>query len=107
MSTMAIINSMLLVGVRDLKNQLSQYLQYVKNGEKVIITEHNKIIAEISVPVEEKEDTIPVVEKELERLSNEGEIILAKRNKSYVNLPKTEENIDWEKIYNETRADRI
>jgi prevent-host-death family protein len=46
---------MLMVGVRDLKNQLSQYLQYVKDGEKVIITEHNKIIAEISVPVQEKE----------------------------------------------------
>jgi prevent-host-death family protein len=98
---------MLTVGVRDLKNQLSQYLQYVKDGEKVIITEHNKIIAEISVPVQEKEDNIEFFEKELERLNKEGEVILAKRNKSYVKLPETKENIDWEKIYNETRADRL
>jgi prevent-host-death family protein len=97
---------MLMVGVRDLKNQLSQYLQYVKDGEKVIVTEHNKIIAEISVP-ESKEDNPRFVEKELEELSKEGEIILAKRNKSYAKLPETKENIDWEKIYHETRADRL
>jgi prevent-host-death family protein len=98
---------MLMVGVRDFKNQLSQYLQYVKDGEKVIITEHNKIIAEISVPVQKKEDNIEFFEKELEKLNKEGEVILAKRNKSYVKLPETKENIDWEKIYNETRADRL
>jgi prevent-host-death family protein len=96
-----------MVGVRDLKNQLSQYLQYVKNGEKVIVTEHNKIIAEISVPVEKKEGNTLFVEKELEALSKEGEVILAKRNKSYAKLPETKENIDWEKIYHETRADRL
>ena len=45
---------MITVGIRDLKNQLSLYLQYVKNGEKVIITEHNKVIAEISIPEKEK-----------------------------------------------------
>jgi prevent-host-death family protein len=73
---------MLMVGVRDLKNQLSQYLQYVKNGEKVIITEHNKIIAGISVPVQGKEDAIEFFEKELEKLSNEGEVILAKKTGS-------------------------
>jgi prevent-host-death family protein len=98
---------MLMVGVRDLKNQLSQYLQYVKNGEKVIITEHNKIIAEISVPVEKKEGDTVLIEKELEELSRDGEIILAKRNNSYAKLPETKEHIDWERIYNETRADRL
>jgi hypothetical protein len=74
----------------------------------VIITEHNKIIAEISVPVQDEKDGAPLIEKELERLSKkEGEIILAKRNKSYVTLPEIKEKIDWEKIYNETRADRL
>ena len=54
---------MITVGVRDLKNQLSQYLQYVKRGEKIIITEHNRVIAEISSPSNEvsnkKGTTIP------------------------------------------------
>jgi hypothetical protein len=47
------------------------------------------------------------IEKELEKLSREGEIVLAKRNKSCVKLPETKEKIDWEKIYNETRTDRL
>jgi antitoxin (DNA-binding transcriptional repressor) of toxin-antitoxin stability system len=98
---------MLTVGVRDLKDQLSHYLQYVKNGEKVVVTEHNKIIAEISVPAEKQEGDALFVEKELEALSKEGEVILAKRNKSYAKLPETKEIIDWEKIYQETRADRL
>jgi antitoxin (DNA-binding transcriptional repressor) of toxin-antitoxin stability system len=97
---------MITVGVRDLKNQLSHYLQYVKDGEKVIITEHNKIIAEIALPAQEKEDSISRFERELEKLSQEGELILAKRNTSCVTLPETNETIDWEKIYHETRADR-
>ena len=41
---------MIAVGIRDLKNQLSQYLKHVKMGERVLITEHNKVIAEISLP---------------------------------------------------------
>jgi antitoxin (DNA-binding transcriptional repressor) of toxin-antitoxin stability system len=98
---------MLTVGIRDLKNQLSQYLQYVKNGEKVVITEHNKIIAEITVPLKEDEHKISSIEKKLEQLSKDGEIILAKRNKSYVRIPEVNENLDWEIIYNEVRADRL
>jgi prevent-host-death family protein len=98
---------MLTVGVRDLKNQLSQYLQYVKNGEKVVVTEHNKIIAKIIVPEKNDGEGVSSVEKKLEQLSKEGEIILAKRNKSYVKIPETKEKLDWETIYNEVRADRL
>jgi antitoxin (DNA-binding transcriptional repressor) of toxin-antitoxin stability system len=98
---------MLTVGVRDLKNQLSQYLQYVKDGEKVVVTEHNKIIAEITIPGKNDENEIVSIEKKLEQLSKDGEIILAKRNKSCVKMPKTKEKLNWEMIYNEVRADRI
>jgi antitoxin (DNA-binding transcriptional repressor) of toxin-antitoxin stability system len=98
---------MLTVGIRDLKNQLSQYLQFVKNGEKVVVTEHNKIIAEITVPLKKDENELSSIEKKLEQLSKDGEIILAKRNKSYVTIPETNEKVDWEVIYNEVRADRI
>ena len=93
------------MGVKDLKNQLSQYLQYVKNGERVIITEHNKIIAEISVPKNEVKSS--TLEEKLEMLSKEGSIITAKRNKSCVDLPEIKEKLDWKSIYNEIREDRI
>lgn len=38
-------------GVRELKNKLSYYLREVKKGEKVLITEREKVIATI-VPVD-------------------------------------------------------
>jgi len=91
---------MIIVGVRDLKNQLSRYLQYVKDGENVVVTEHNRIIAEIHRPLE-KEKLSPVEEKML-KLQKEGSIYPAKRKKSFVKLPKIEEKLDWESLYFET-----
>ena len=38
---------MITVGIRNLKNSLSQYLKMVKGGERIVITDHNRIIAEI------------------------------------------------------------
>ena len=96
---------MITVGVRDLKNQLSLYLQYVKNGEKVIITEHNKVIAEICVPL--KKESLSAVEEKLINLSKEGEIILAKRNTSRLRLPAIHEKLDWVGAYDEIRSDRL
>ena len=84
---------MIAVGVRDLKNQLSQYLQYVKHGEKVFITEHNRVIAEISLPKEEISNTD--VEIELERLTAAGKLIKAKRNNSIHLKTMTSAGIDW------------
>lgn len=36
------------VGVRDLKNGLSRYLDRVKHGDEIIVTEHGKPIARLS-----------------------------------------------------------
>ncbi len=36
------------VGMRELKNKLSEYLRQVKAGEIIIITEHGKAIGQIS-----------------------------------------------------------
>ena len=96
---------MITVGVRDLKNQLSLYLQYVKNGEKVIITEHNKVIAEIAVP--ETEEKLTSIEESLIKMSKEGEIILAKSKKSRLKLPEINEKLDWVTVHEEIRMDRI
>jgi antitoxin (DNA-binding transcriptional repressor) of toxin-antitoxin stability system len=99
---------MITVGVRDLKNQLSQYLQYVKDGEKIIVTEHNRIIAEIIVP--EKKNTNTSIEKKFEQLRREGKMILSKRNETLVKKPQiteTEKKIEWESVYNDVRADRF
>ncbi|MDR1950008.1 MAG: type II toxin-antitoxin system prevent-host-death family antitoxin [Spirochaetaceae bacterium] len=99
---------MIMVGVRDLKNQLSRYLQYVKDGENVIVTEHNRIIAEIVVP--EKKNIEVNIERKFEQLKKSGRMILAKRNVSLAKKPEIteiEKEVDWESIYNEVRADRF
>jgi prevent-host-death family protein len=38
------------VGVRDLKDRLSEYLREVKAGESVLVTDRGAVVAEISSP---------------------------------------------------------
>lgn len=43
--------AMITVGIKELKDRLSHYLREIKKGEKIVITEREKVIATI-VPVE-------------------------------------------------------
>ncbi len=38
------------VGVRDLKNRLSEYLRQVRAGESVLVTDRGEVVAELSAP---------------------------------------------------------
>ena len=38
------------VGVRELKNRLSEYLREVRAGENVLVTDRGEVIAEVSPP---------------------------------------------------------
>lgn len=38
------------VGIRELKNQLSRYVALVKKGERVQVTEHGRVVAELVPP---------------------------------------------------------
>lgn len=38
------------VGVRELKNRLSEYLRQVRAGESVLVTDRGEVVAEISPP---------------------------------------------------------
>jgi hypothetical protein len=38
------------VGVRELKNRLSEYLRLVKNGEQIIVTDRGDVVAELRQP---------------------------------------------------------
>lgn len=44
------------VGIRELKNRLSQYLKQVKAGERVVVTERGRQVAIISAPSIAPED---------------------------------------------------
>ena len=42
--------SMRTVGIRTLKNKLSEYLRLVKSGETILVTERDRVIAELAPP---------------------------------------------------------
>ena len=44
------IESMKAVGVRELKNRLSEYLRLVKNGEAILVTDRGEVVAELRQP---------------------------------------------------------
>ena len=38
------------VGIRELKNRLSEYLRQVRSGESVLVTDRGEVVAEITPP---------------------------------------------------------
>jgi prevent-host-death family protein len=44
------IGAMLTVGIRELKNRLSEYIRAVGSGESVLVTDRGAVVAEISAP---------------------------------------------------------
>lgn len=47
------------VGVRELKNRLSEYLRYVRAGEGVLVTDRGEVVAEINPPGHAAETSVP------------------------------------------------
>ncbi len=47
---------MKVVGIRELKNRLSEYIRLVRTGERVIITDRGDVVAELRPPDESAVD---------------------------------------------------
>lgn len=54
------------VGIRELKNKLSEYMQRVKSGETIIVTEHGRTIGQI-LPVQ------PSITERIQSMVNVGQ----------------------------------
>ncbi|TGM12759.1 prevent-host-death family protein [Leptospira selangorensis] len=72
------------VGIKDLKNNLSSFLDFVRGGETVLILDRNQPIAEIK-KVDPKSDRTQLYLKEA---ANANSIIPAKTPKG-INIPKS------------------
>lgn len=46
-------------GIRDLKNNLSRYLRRVAAGERIVVTDHGRIVAELVPPSTSPSARIP------------------------------------------------
>ncbi|MGA1795189.1 MAG: type II toxin-antitoxin system Phd/YefM family antitoxin [bacterium] len=96
------------VGIKNLKNSLSQYINLVKAGERILITDHDRIVAEI-IPSTGGLTESDLLEVYLSDQVKSGLIVRAKK-KITLKKVKSERRPDraiLEKIYNKTRADRV
>ena len=66
------------VGIRDLRASLSRYVERVKEGEEITVTEHGKPVARL-VPLEG--------ERKIDRLIREGVVIPARRRTGWLPTP--------------------
>ncbi len=71
---MATILGVKTVGVRDLKNRLSEYLRRVRLGESVLVTDRGEVVAELLPPGHGQGD--PSVPAGLQSLAKRGLLTL-------------------------------
>ena len=62
------------VGVRELKNKLSEYLRRVRLGESVLVTDRGEVVAELQPPGQRQGD--PSVPAGLQSLAKRGVLTL-------------------------------
>ena len=55
------------VGIRELKNKLSEYLRLVRAGEALLVTDRGEVIAEVRPPGRSADDELPPALRELTR----------------------------------------
>lgn len=94
---------MRVVGIRELKSQLSSVLREVQRGESILVTDRGRVIAEIRTPLGESSPRSQP-EEGLLRMAARGEVRLGRRPKrplppSPLSSPMppgtTQELIDW------------
>lgn len=55
------------VGIRELKNRLSEYMRRVRRGETIHVSYHGEVVAELRAPLTEGEEGAPQGLRELAR----------------------------------------
>jgi antitoxin (DNA-binding transcriptional repressor) of toxin-antitoxin stability system len=46
------------VGIRELKNRLSEYIRLVREGEVIMVTDRGEVVAELRAPVEPENELL-------------------------------------------------
>ncbi len=76
------------VGLRELKNRLSEYVRQVRAGQAVVVTDRGQVVAELRAPGEVPSRT--KVDPAVARMVNRGLLILGAPNtgRVYPSLPR-------------------
>ncbi len=71
---------MLAVGIKELKAKLSQFVRLAQAGEVVLVTDHNKVVAELR-PARRLSQPLDSLDEILEKLASENELVRSSRAK--------------------------
>jgi antitoxin (DNA-binding transcriptional repressor) of toxin-antitoxin stability system len=102
------------VGVKNLKNNLSRYLNLVREGETVYVTDRDEIIAEIHRPTSAPGRLLSRWEAFLNQQERSGSIVRALREDSTIEedtkpqkTKRPAAGLSLQELLDETRADRF
>jgi antitoxin (DNA-binding transcriptional repressor) of toxin-antitoxin stability system len=94
------------VGVRELKNRLSEYLRLVRAGEHVLVTDRGEVIAELAPPGESSgPDEIPPKLREMIRRGLATRA-MPRGEYKYPRLPRLAPDGTAERLIDEERGER-
>ncbi|HUZ96685.1 MAG TPA: type II toxin-antitoxin system prevent-host-death family antitoxin [Edaphobacter sp.] len=95
--------SMKSVGIRDLKNKLSEYVREVRSGEAVLVTDRGEVVAELIPPGPGDERGVPSA---LLALARRGHVTLGVSNDApvYPKLPRLLKRNRAVELLNEERG---
>lgn len=96
---------MRVVGIRELKNRLSQYIRMVRGGEEIVVTDRGEIVAELRKPGRSWDD-IPY--PALQELARRGGARLGAPNRPdlYPALPRLVADGEVERLLESERGER-
>ena len=100
------------VGIKILKNNLSKYLDMVREGEIVYVTDRDDIIAEIHKPITAPASILSRWDAYLNEEERKGSLIRAKHagpsriKELAANLSATPALPEWKKVFDDSREDR-
>jgi antitoxin (DNA-binding transcriptional repressor) of toxin-antitoxin stability system len=96
------------VGVRVLKDRLSEYLRRTAAGERVLVTDRGEVVAELGPPGAQSAD--PTIPAGLQALARQGQLDLAApahEQQLYPELPRSKRRKrSAAELLNEERGDR-
>lgn len=94
------------VGVKALKNNLSRYLELVRQGEIVLVTDRDEVIAELRMPSQSALTRSSPWIAFLEEQARRGSLRLARRKRSRLSPTKPLATTDIHELLDETRSER-
>ena len=94
------------VGIRELKNRLSEFVRIVQAGERVLVTDRGRVVAELREPNSKEVDSVPAA---LAELARRGQLSLSTGSNTktrYPRLPRVKKGPTSRELLDEGRADR-